>query len=122
MITPAKPVALIVEDEPLILMLAVEAFIDAGFAVLEADCADEALSICNTGASVDLLFTDVNMPGALDGIDLAENLIRLNPGLQIIITSALPIVRSVDHLSASFVSKPYSSVSVGVFARELLKA
>lgn len=122
MTTPSKPVALIVEDEPLILMLAAEAFLDAGFAVLRAESADEALSIYSAETSVDLLFADVNMPGVLDGIDLAENLVRLDPSLQIIITSALPIIRSVDHLSVNFVAKPYSPIAVGEAARELLKA
>ncbi len=120
MIKPSKPVALIVEDEPLILMLAEVAFVDAGFVVLKAESADEALSIYITQASVDILFTDVNLPGEMDGIDLAESLIQLDPRLPIIITSALPIVRCVDHLSANFVSKPYSPIAVGAVARELL--
>ena len=54
-----------------------------------------------------MLVTDVNMPGDMNGIDLAEHLKAAAPGLHIIITSALPMLRPVDHLPATFVSKPY---------------
>ena len=86
-----KPIALIVEDESLIRMLAVEAFLEAGFEVLEAEHASEALSVHGAAAEVHLLFTDVNMPGELNGIDLAERLKAATPTLHVIITSALPI-------------------------------
>jgi CheY-like chemotaxis protein len=117
-----KPVVLVVEDESMIRMLAVDAFTDEGFVVLEAEHAAEALLIYGSAARVQLLFTDVNMPGALNGIDLAEQLKTSSPRLRIIITSALPIVRSVDHLPATFIEKPYDLSVVCKTAKDLLAA
>jgi CheY-like chemotaxis protein len=115
-----NPVVLIVEDEPLIRMLAVEAFLDGGFQVLEADCAAGALLVSRGDALIQVLFTDVNMPGEMNGIDLAEHLKRLMPELHLMITSGLPILRPVDRLPAMFVAKPYRAEDVCCAARELL--
>jgi CheY-like chemotaxis protein len=117
-----KPVVLIVEDEHLIRMLAVAAFLDEGFVVLEAEHAAEALLIYGGHVRVQVLFTDVNMPGVMNGIDLAERLKTLAPHLHVIITSALPVLRPVDHLPATFISKPYDIEAVCQAARELLAA
>lgn len=102
-----RPIVLIVEDEQLIRMLAVDAFLESGFAVVEAEDAAEALRVMHTETGVQLLFTDVNMPGEMNGIDLAEHLISRFLGLKIIVTSALPMPRPLEHLPGSFVSKPY---------------
>ena len=117
-----KPVVLIVEDEPLIRMLAVDAFQEAGFLVLEADCAAEALLVSGGEPCIRLLFTDVNMPGEMNGIDLAEHLKRLIPKLHLMITSALPVSRPVGHLSALFVAKPYRIKDVCRTAQDLMAA
>lgn len=117
-----KPVALIVEDECLIRMLAAEAFGDSGFRVFEAEDAAEAVSIYRANMEIGVVFTDVNMPGAFNGIDLAEQLRGITPGLEIIITSALPVLRPVDHIPATFVSKPYHAPTVANAARALLIA
>jgi DNA-binding NtrC family response regulator len=117
-----QPAVLIVEDEHLIRMLAVEAFLDEGFLVLEAEHAAEALLVYGRDVSIQLLFTDVNMPGEINGIDLAEHFKHLTPDLRIIITSALPILRTVDHLSAKFIPKPYQIQNVCSVARGLLAA
>ena len=115
-----KPIVLIVEDETLIRMIAVETFQDDGFSVLEAHDAASALEICAAGAPFQLLFTDINMPGEMDGVDLAEHLRRSHPSLRIIITSALPASRPVDGLPATFIAKPYRGLDVCVEARRLL--
>jgi CheY-like chemotaxis protein len=121
--TPSpKPVVLVVEDEGMIRMLAVDAFADEGFVVLEAEHAAEALLVYDAAAGVQILFTDVNMPGLLNGIDLAERLKAPAPHLHVIITSALPIARSVDHLPATFVEKPYDLQAVCKTAKDLLAA
>jgi CheY-like chemotaxis protein len=69
-----------------------------------------------------VLFTDVNMPGEMNGIDLAEHLKAAAPDLHIIITSALPILRPVDHLPATFVTKPYDPETISRAALTLLAA
>jgi len=117
-----KPVVLVVEDEHLIRMLAVEAFRDEGFIALEAEHAAEALIVFGGLIRVQVLFTDVNMPGEMNGIDLAEHLKGLEPALHIIVTSALPILRSVDALPATFMTKPYHLREVCHAARGLLAA
>ncbi len=117
-----KPVVLIVEDENLIRLIAVETFQDDGFVVLEAQDAAGALEICAAGSQFQVLFTDINMPGDMDGVDLAEYLKKSDPRLHIIITSALPITRSVDGLPATFIAKPYRSQAVCIEARRLLAA
>lgn len=118
----ARPIVLIVEDEHLIRMLAVEAFREHGFLVLEAEHASEAMTVHAASGPVHLLFTDVNMPGRYTGIDLAERLLGAAPDLRIIIASALPILRPIDHLSAAFFAKPYSLGAVCSTAKELLAA
>ena len=117
-----KPVVLIVEDEHLIRMLAVQAFLDEGFLVLEAEHAAGALLAYGKDARIHVLFTDVNMPGEMNGIDLAEHLKGLAPNLHVIVTSALPVLRPVDGLPALFVPKPYHVEDVCRAARTLLAA
>jgi two-component system, response regulator PdtaR len=118
----AKPIVLVVEDEALIRMLAVDAFLEEGFDVLEAEHAADALRIHDGAEAIHVLFTDVNMPGELNGIDLAERLKAAAPALHVIITSALPILRPVDHLPATFFAKPYDPETVSKTARALLAA
>lgn len=117
-----RPIVLVVEDEILIRMLAVDAFLEEGFEVLEAEHVEGALIILATPALVQLLFTDVNMPGSRDGIDLAEQAKANFPALKVIITSALPLVRPVEHLTATFVAKPYDPVAVARTGKSLLAA
>ena len=117
-----RPIALVVEDEPLVRMLAVAAFLEGGFVVFEAGHAAEALQISDAKRGIQLLFTDVNMPGDMNGIDLAEQLLLGLPSLKVIITSALPIQRPLDHLPVSFIAKPYDIESVCETARGLFAA
>jgi CheY-like chemotaxis protein len=117
-----QPVVLVVEDEHLVRTVAVQAFLDHGFLVLEAEHAAQALSIHRANQPFHVLFTDVNMPGELNGIDLAERLKEACPGMHVIITSALPVLRSVDHLPATFFAKPYVLSEVCSAAVELMAA
>jgi DNA-binding NtrC family response regulator len=118
----AKPIVLIVEDEALIRMLAADAFLEAGFEVPEAEHAAEALLVHGGAAEVHVLFTDVSVPGELNGIDLAERLKAVSPALHVIITSAPPILRPVEHLPAIFAIKPYDPGSVSQAALALIAA
>ena len=72
--------------------------------------------------AIEVLFTDVNVPGVMNGVDLAEHLKRLHPDLHLIITSALPVLRAVDQLPALFVAKPYHADEVCSAASRLLAA
>lgn len=72
--SPSKstPVVLIVEDDPLLRMLAVEVVEEAGFVTLEAGNADEAVALLESHTDISLLFTDIDMPGSMDGLKLAH--------------------------------------------------
>lgn len=100
-------VVLLVDDEPVIRMVASQGLEDAGFEVIEADCAESALEILKTRADVGVLFTDVNMPGALDGLDLARLVHERWPAIQLVLTSGRGLSVPVPD-DGRFVAKPYS--------------
>ena len=97
-----RPAVLIVEDEPLIRMGAVTLIEDAGFEVYEAGSADAAIALLERHGEISLIFTDVNMPGSMDGLKLAHYVRGRWPPIKIIVTSGhvkvteetLPPVRS----------------------------
>ena len=81
------PTLLIVEDEFFVRVTTADFLRDAGYEVVEAGNADEALEIFKSGAAIDLLFTDVRMPGSMDGCELARR-VRLDwPSVRVIVTS-----------------------------------
>jgi CheY-like chemotaxis protein len=80
-------VILLVEDEVLVRMVAADVLEDAGFTVLESASAEEALRLLETRPDVQVLFTDVNMPGTLDGLGLAQTVHERSPGVSILIGS-----------------------------------
>ena len=63
----------VVEDEPLILLNAVAHFEEEGFAVVEAANADEAISVLTARPDIQILFTDIDMPGSMDGLKLPSS-------------------------------------------------
>lgn len=83
----AKPAILVVEDETLIRMLSVDILEEAGFDVLEAANADEAVEILGQHSDVRLLFSDIDMPGSMDGVDLARHVHSRWPNIRLLLTS-----------------------------------
>lgn len=81
---------LVVEDDPLIRLSIAEELRDAGFEVIEAVDADEALELYEVLGPFSLVFTDVRMPGTINGIALADELRRRNPSMPILITTGNP--------------------------------
>jgi two-component system, response regulator PdtaR len=98
---------LVVEDEILIRLMIAEALRDAGFGVVEAGTADEALAILEKDTPVDLVFSDVRMPGTMDGIALAALLRKTRPDLKIAIASGYSPDWSSPNLADAFIGKPY---------------
>jgi two-component sensor histidine kinase/CheY-like chemotaxis protein len=84
---PGSPKVLVVEDEMLLRMRAVDIVEDAGFTPIEAVNADEALAILESRSDVDLLFTDIQMPGSMDGLKLAHAVHERWPSIKIILVS-----------------------------------
>jgi CheY-like chemotaxis protein len=81
------PTVLVVEDEFLIRMLVADELRSLGFAVIEAGSADEAFPILLSDAPVHVLFTDVRMPGSMDGVELARRARSARPAIRVIMTS-----------------------------------
>ncbi len=106
--TSGRAVVLIVEDEPLVRMMVIELFEDEGFEVLEAANADQALGIFGERDDVALLFTDVEMPGSIDGYALARWVHAHRPAVKTLIVSGRALPRAGDVPDgAAFVGKPY---------------
>jgi CheY-like chemotaxis protein len=105
---PRDAAVLVVEDEPLIRFSAVDAVEDLGVLVLEAEDADEALQLLGDYPQVRVIFTDINMPGMMDGLQLASRVHELRPDVGIVVTSGKQFVeeaRLPGH--GSFLAKPY---------------
>jgi CheY-like chemotaxis protein len=106
--TIANPVVLVVEDEFLLRLSAVELVEDAGFQALSAASADEALSILETRGDVWLLFTDVQMPGSMDGLSLAHAVRDRWPPVELLVTSGRCHIGAEDLPDRGrFIAKPY---------------
>jgi CheY-like chemotaxis protein len=117
---PHRPLVLVVEDEFVVRLVAVHALVEAGFEVIEAEHAREAIGLLKGGAAPHLLFTDVHMPGAMNGIALAAHVFATRPTVKVIITSALPMPTDLDHLGASFLPKPYGLSDLCGLAQDLV--
>lgn len=108
-----KAVVLIVEDSTIIRMSAVDLVQSAGYVALEAGNADEAIQILETRGDVDLVFTDVQMPGTMDGIKLSHYIRNRWPPVKLIVASGKAIIEesSLPH-GSQFFSKPYNDHAI----------
>ena|SRR5436190_12151091 len=117
----SQPLVLVVEDEPLVRMIATEGLEYEGFPVIEAASADDALAILSSRDDVGVLFTDVNMPGKIDGVELARMVHERWPALRIVITSGRDVVeRAAIPDDGRFVAKPYRTGEVARIIEELV--
>jgi CheY-like chemotaxis protein len=82
----SKPIVLVVEDDAMQRLLAVTVVEDAGFEAIEADNADEAIDILESQNEIRIVFTDIEMPGSMDGMKLAAVVRDRWPPVQIIVT------------------------------------
>jgi CheY-like chemotaxis protein len=118
-----RPVILVVEDEFLIRMEAMNTIRDAGFDVVEANNADEAILILESRLDITVVFTDVQMPGSMDGLKLAAAIRGRWPPIKIVATSGLLDIRKEDlPLGSRFLPKPYSATQIVGTLRELTRA
>lgn len=102
------PAVLIVEDEPMVRLCAVETIEEAGFEVIEAANADEAIRILESRRDIRVVFTDVHMPGSMDGLKLAHAVRDRWPPIKIIVTSGRERVAAQDlPAGGRFFAKPY---------------
>ena len=115
-----RPVVLIVEDELLLRMDAVDMVGAAGFEVIEAGTADEAIEILEARPDISVVFTDIQIPGSMDGLKLARAIRGRWPPIKIIATSGRLNVEETDLPEGGrFVPKPYSPGEIAGVLREL---
>jgi DNA-binding NtrC family response regulator len=123
--TAIQETILVVEDDVLVRMPIAQYLRDCGYKVIEAVSADEAMAVLlHRETVVDVVFSDIEMPGSLDGFGLASWIRKHRPGLDVILAGT--VSRAVDSAKelceASSVPKPYEAQAVHDHIRRLLAA
>jgi CheY-like chemotaxis protein len=117
------PVILIVEDEFLLRLDSAETIENAGFEVIQAANADEAIAILQARPDIHVVFTDIQMPGSMDGLKLARFVRDRWPPIKIVATSGRVMVGDDDLPAGSvFLPKPYHGAQVVATLREMTGA
>ena len=117
----ALPVVLVVENDVLLRLVTASNMRDAGFDVIEAANCAEAIRILDC-IPVDVLFSDIDMPGTIDGLALAKWVHRSQADTRIILTSGAAGGLGGAEEYASFLPKPYANKDVGHLLRSVLSS
>jgi CheY-like chemotaxis protein len=115
-----KHVILLVEDDVMVRFTTADILREAGFDVLEAADSSEALALLTTGHPLDLVITDIRMPGRMDGNQLASILKGTRPNLPVALFSSH--LQNADHKADCFVAKPYDPDELVGVAKRLIEA
>lgn len=116
-----KPVVLVVEDESLMLWAAMNIVKEAGFKAIGASDADEAIRVLESRTDIRVVFTDVQMPGSIDGVRLARVVRDRWPPVALIVTSGLRNISAQDlPKGVHFVGKPYPPAAIETALRQLI--
>ncbi len=108
-----KAVVLVVDDSALIRMGAVDLVQSAGYEALEAQDSDEAIRILEARDDIDLVFTDVQMPGTMDGIKLSHYIRNRWPPVKLIVASGMAILEESSLPTGSrYFAKPYTDTAI----------
>jgi DNA-binding NtrC family response regulator len=108
-----QELVLVVEDEPMIRAIIAESLFEAGLRVLEAETADEALAILDSGSPVSSMITDVRMPGSMDGLDLAQLVASRWKNISLLVISGHASVNDPRMpAKAAFLAKPFTQDSL----------
>ncbi|CAN7724046.1 response regulator [Bradyrhizobium sp. LjRoot220] len=114
-------VVLVVEDEMMLRMRVIDMVEDAGYLSVEAVDADEAMAILQSRSDIALMLTDVQMPGSMNGLQLAHAVHERWPPIKIILASGqLKLSRSEIPLDSRFFGKPLQSDEIIAGMREML--
>lgn len=116
---PRRPCVLIVEDEALVREIAALEFGDAGFEVLEAGDGPEAVALLESGSPIDLLFTDIRLPGPIDGWTIAVRARALRPGLPVIYATGFSADAATPVEGGQLFHKPYRPLAIIAAAKAL---
>lgn len=113
----SQPLVLVVEDEPLVRLDITLAMVDAGFSVIEVPDAEQALELLEQRQSIGLVFTDVELGGTIDGLELASRIKTAWPHIPVMVTSGR--VAPEGEVADNFIAKPYNPQAVISQARAL---
>ena len=114
-------IVLVVEDEAFIREDVIDVLERDGFSVLRAANVQEALAVLNQRSGIRAVFTDIQMPGGLDGLDLARHLAGWRPEIAVLVTSGRSYAAPDDLPAASrFIPKPYMPGAVARILREMI--
>jgi CheY-like chemotaxis protein len=120
---PSKPAILIAEDEFLSRMDSADMIENAGFEVVQASNADEAIGILQAHPAIHVVFTDIQMPGSMNGLKLARFVRNRWPPIKTVATSGLLRVGAENLPAGSvFLPKPYRGAQVVATLREMTRA
>ena len=104
---------LVVDDEVLIRFVATDILHDAGYAVVEASTADEAIALLAADARFDVIVTDVRMPGAVDGLGLLAHVKQRHPAIRVVLTSGHLTAHDLGLTGAdAVIGKPYAAATL----------
>jgi two-component system, response regulator PdtaR len=117
----ADVTVLVVDDEVLLRLSIADCLREEGFAVIEAANADEAIAILRTAVSVDVVLTDVTMPGRMDGVGLARFIEAHRPDAKVIVTSGTQVAAPAECRLDGFFLKPYDPSSIVQLIRALVQ-
>jgi two-component system, response regulator PdtaR len=116
------PAVLIAEDELMLRLAISSSLADEGITVYEAATAAEAIDVLETDAEIDLVFSDIRMPGLIDGLDLARWVHDHKPDLSVVLTSGDVRKSELPDEAGPFIAKPYDFESVASYIVALARA
>ena len=119
--SPPNTLILVVDDDVIERMGASDMFLDAGYRVVEAENADEALRCLEANPDIKMLFTDVTMPGSMSGSDLAFRVAERWPKVGIIVTSGRPRPNNLP-MDSVFHAKPYEPDAILLHASGMTRS
>lgn len=111
---------LVVEDDPILRFALAMELNHAGYRVREARNADEAETVLATGVPVDLVVTDIEMPGLRDGLALARSVRAFHPNVRVIVVSGIMPESGIVGVADAFFGKPYDTDRLLLRIRSLL--
>src|SRR5437899_9802897 len=118
----SRPVVLVVEDDVLLRWTAIAIIEEAGFDVVEAGAGIEAISVLEKRSDIQTVFTDVELPGSINGIQLAHLIRTRWPSIRLIATSGQLRLREDDlPAGARFLHKPYAVANLTGALKELME-
>jgi two-component system, response regulator PdtaR len=115
-----RPKVLLVEDEPIVRLELASELRGAKYEVIEASNADDALKVLHS-ASVDLMISDVVMPGSMDGLELAAHAREMRENMKIIVVSGQTSQAAPGSLADAYFAKPFGCAAILMSCRRLVE-